>query len=151
MGPAATTTTDPPVPRRPDYRLAALRVKDACGAGCGGRAPARSLTRMGPAHPDRQQPGNRGTPGPRGNARRPVRNAGYRPGTRTKTANPPLDTAPLFRDDLTLARGLALDKERGPSIGCVVCRIVVRSAAGMLAGLAMVAEVVEGVEFAELA
>jgi hypothetical protein len=37
-------------PRRPDYRRAVTRVKDACGAGQAGRAEARSLTRASRAH-----------------------------------------------------------------------------------------------------
>ena len=37
MGPAATTT-HPSCSPPPDYRLAALSVKDACGAGPAGQA-----------------------------------------------------------------------------------------------------------------
>ena len=65
MGPAATNHT-PSCSPPPDYRIAALRVKDACGAGCAGRGPARSLTRTGPLTRDRQLAGKQGTPGPRG-------------------------------------------------------------------------------------
>ncbi len=38
------------LPRRPDYRRAVTRVKDACGAGQAGRAEARSLTWASRAH-----------------------------------------------------------------------------------------------------
>jgi hypothetical protein len=38
------------LPRRPDYRRAVTRVKDACRAGQAGRAEARSLTRASRAH-----------------------------------------------------------------------------------------------------
>ena len=65
-----TPSCSPP----PDYRIAALRVKDAYGAGSAGRDPARSLTRTGPLTRDRQQPGNRAPQAP-GDARGPARHA----------------------------------------------------------------------------
>ena len=48
MGPRSHHNHTPSCSPPPDYRIAALRVKDACGAGYAGRDPARSLTRTGP-------------------------------------------------------------------------------------------------------
>jgi hypothetical protein len=61
MGPAATHKSHTfPCSPPPDYRLAALRVKDACGAGSAGQAYARSLTPPGPlTRKMGQLPGNR--------------------------------------------------------------------------------------------
>ena len=118
MGPAATTTTHPPVPRRPiiGSRPGASRTPAAPAAPAG---PCPVLDPHGAAHPDRQQPGNRECPGPGGRRRASpacpvtVREPGQKPQT------PRLTRPRSFRDDigpalLTMLRTVAGLRDRAP-------------------------------------
>ncbi len=85
MGPAVTTTAHPPVPPRPDYRLAARSVKDAWRRrlarwAAPGPCPARGRS------PGSAAAGEQGRPRPQAEqqARAPVRYAPNRPGIRAK-------------------------------------------------------------------
>ena len=77
------------LPRRPDYRRAVTRVKDACGAGQAGRAEARSLTRASRAH-EQAAARERDTRGQFTMPRKPLC------GRETAGRNP-LDTGPLLQ------------------------------------------------------
>ena len=64
MGPAATTTTHPPVPRRPIIGSRPGASRTPAAPGSAGQAYARSLTARA-AHQRRAAIGKQGTPGPR--------------------------------------------------------------------------------------
>jgi hypothetical protein len=92
MGPAATTTAHPPVPRRPI-------IGSQPGASRTPTAPAGLRPVLDPPtrSPGSAAAGEQGTPRPLGT---PAGQSGMpynRPGTRAKPQNPPFDTAPLLQ------------------------------------------------------
>jgi hypothetical protein len=106
MGPAATTTAHPPVPRRPiiGSRPAASRTPD--GAGFAGRAAPGPLTRTGPLSRIGSSRGTGQTTGPRLSSR-PAGQSGMpsnAPKHGQNPVKPPLTRPRSFREDTDRCR-----------------------------------------------